>query len=190
MKNCDDFQKRQHCHQQMNFQNKNTHWQIFWQIENQIDNEKFFQICNMNHFDIFASTIKFDILRFFMIIVTLKNFEYHQIDVNNTFIEFFFKKKIYMKSSLNVNIAFRSILLIKRNLYDFKQIAKNWHEKWIKILFKLNLMQIFADLCFLLHFEKNIILLIYVNDVNIATKSIKQMNSFKKNSNKHLKSKI
>ena len=49
----------------------------------------------MNYFNRFAIKIKFDILNFFMIIVTLKVFEYHQINVNNTFAEFFFKKKLH-----------------------------------------------------------------------------------------------
>ena len=53
----------------------------------------FFQICETDYFDIFASTIKFDILRLFMIMMTLKNLKCHQIDVNNFFIESFLKKK-------------------------------------------------------------------------------------------------
>ena len=153
---------------------------FFDKLKIRLMTNNFFQICDVNYSDTFASTIKFDILRFFMMIVTMNNFECHQIDVNNAFIKFFFKKKIYMKSSSNVNIASKQILIIKRNLYDFKQIANNWHEKCIKILFKLNFVQIFADSCLLRHFEKNIVLLIYVNDMNIAIKSMKQMNWFKK----------
>lgn len=97
----------------------------------------FSQVCETDYFDIFASTLRFDILRLFMIIVALKDLKYYQIDINNAFIELFLKEKIYIKSSPNVNISFGQVLLIKQSLYGLKQTAKNWHKKCINALLKL-----------------------------------------------------
>ena len=100
--------------------------------------------------------------------------------MNNVFIESFFKKKIYMKSSSNVDITSNQMLLIKRSLYKLKQIVKDWHEKCIKTLIKLDFVQIFADSCLLRHSKRDIILFVYVDDVNIVARSMHQVNWFKK----------
>ena len=85
----------------------------------------FSQVCGVDYSDTFASTIRFDILRLFMIIVALKDLKCHQIDVNNAFTEFFLKKKIYMQPFSDVNVSLDQVLLIKRNLYDLKQTARD-----------------------------------------------------------------
>lgn len=54
--------------------------------------EKFSQVKNMNYEQTFASTIKFNILRFFLIIVALHDLECYQVNVNNVFIENIFRK--------------------------------------------------------------------------------------------------
>ena len=54
--------------------------------------KEFSQMYNIDYTNTFASIVKFDILRLFLIIVTLKDLKYHQMNVNNAFIESFFKK--------------------------------------------------------------------------------------------------
>ena len=82
--------------------------------------KEFSQMYNIDYTNIFASIVKFDILRLFLIIVTLKNLKYHQMNVNNVFIESFLKKMIYMKSSSNVKLFSNQTFFIRRNLYDLK----------------------------------------------------------------------
>ena len=64
----------------------------------------FSQMFEVNFINIFASIVKFDTLRLFLVIIALKDLECHQMNVNNAFINFFLKKIIYMKFSLNVNL--------------------------------------------------------------------------------------
>ena len=82
--------------------------------------KEFLQMFEINYIDIFVSTMKFDTLRLFLVFVTLKNLKCHQMNVNNVFIEFFFKKIIYMKFSLEINLFSRQMFLIRRNLYELK----------------------------------------------------------------------
>ena len=82
--------------------------------------KRFSQTYDINYTNIFVSIVKFDILRLFLIIITLKNSKYHQVNVNNAFIESFLKKMIYMKSSSNVKLSSNQALFIRRNLYDLK----------------------------------------------------------------------
>ena len=86
---------------------------------------KFSQMYDIDYTNIFASIVKFDILRLFLIIITLKDLKCHQMNVNNAFIESFLKKMIYMKSSSNVKLLLNQVLLIRRSLYDLKQTVRN-----------------------------------------------------------------
>ena len=85
----------------------------------------FSQIYEINYTNIFVSTVKFDTLRLFFVVVILKNLEYHQMNVNNIFTKSFLKKIIYMKFSSNVDLSFEQALLIRRNFYELKQTTRN-----------------------------------------------------------------
>ena len=85
----------------------------------------FSQIYEIDYTNIFASIVKFDTLRLFLIVVTLKDLECHQMNVNNAFTKSFLKKIIYMKSSSDVDLFSEQILLIRRNLYELKQTIRN-----------------------------------------------------------------
>ena len=64
--------------------------------------------------------MRFVILRMFFVIVTLENLKYHQMNINNVFIEFFLKKIIYIILSFDVNVVSERVLCILRSLYDLK----------------------------------------------------------------------
>ena len=132
--------------------------------------KEFSQMYDINYTNIFVSIVKFDILRLFLIIITLKDLKYHQVNVNNVFIESFLKKMIYIKSSLNVKLFLNQVFLIRRNLYDLKQIIKNWHERCVHELRKLKFKQILINSCMLRNKKRNIILLLYVDDILIIVK--------------------
>ena len=139
----------------------------------------FSQMYEIDYTDIFASTVKFDTLRLFLVVVILKNLECHQMNVNNAFTESFLKKIIYMKFSSNVDLFSEQALLIRRSLYELKQTTRNWHERCVKKLLKMNFEQTAADFCMLRHKERNITLLVYVDDVCVVVKSLEHINWFK-----------
>ena len=85
----------------------------------------FSQMYEVDYTDIFASIVKFDILRLFLVVVILKNFECHQMNVNNAFTESFLKKIIYMKFSSDVDLFFEQAFLIRRSFYELKQTTRD-----------------------------------------------------------------
>ena len=123
--------------------------------------------------------VKFDTFRLFLVIVTLEDLKCYQVDVNNAFTKSFLKKVIYMKSSLDVDLRLEQTLLIRRSLYELKQATRNWHERCVKKLFKLSFEQCVANFCMLRHKERNIILLIYVDDICIVAFALHQVQWFK-----------
>ena len=74
-----------------------------------------------------------------------------------------FKKKIYMKVFFKIILASNEIFQIRRNFYELKQIVKNWHEKYVQKLKKLNFEQMLLNLCFFRHSTKKIVFFVYVN---------------------------
>ena len=135
----------------------------------------FSQMFEVDYTDTFAPTVKFDILRLFLVIVALEDLECHQVNVNNAFTESFLKEVIYMKPPPGVDLSSGQALLIRRSLYELKQAARDWHERCVKELRKLEFEQTSADSCMLRHLKRNITLLIYVDDICIAASSKKQV---------------
>ena len=140
----------------------------------------FSQVWGVDYTDTFAPTFKFDTLRLFLIIVALEDLECHQVDVNNAFTESFLKEKIYMRAPPGVTLAPGEVLQIRRSLYGLKQAARDWHEKCVAELKKLGFQQMPSDPCLLRHPTRNIVLLVYVDDVGIGARSLDQVEWFKK----------
>ena len=72
----------------------------------------FSQMHSIDYEDIFAPTVKFDILCIFLTLVALENLECHQVDVNNAFTEFFLKETIYMAPPSGVEVTLSCALHI------------------------------------------------------------------------------
>jgi len=139
----------------------------------------FSQTYDVDYENIFVLTVKFNTLWVFLAIITLKNLECHQVNVNNVFTEFFLKKTIYMTSSSEVNIASNCVLCILCSLYGLKQVAWDWHEQCVIKLLKLSFHQSKTDLCLLLHSIKRIMLLLYVNNIVVTSANLLHILWFK-----------
>ena len=67
---------------------------------------------DIDYKDIFTLIIKFNTFRIFITLTIIKDLKCYQIDVNNAFIEFFLKEKIYISSFVNITITFNHIFRI------------------------------------------------------------------------------
>ena len=135
---------------------------------------------NIDYENIFAPTVKFNTLHVFLTLVALENLKCHQMDVNNAFTEFFLKKTIYMTSLSDIEVASNCALCIMWSLYELKQVTRDWHEWCVAELVKIEFHQSDADLCLLLHSQKNIMLLLYVDDIVIVFTATSAVTWFKK----------
>jgi len=140
----------------------------------------FSQMHGIDYEDTFAPTVKFDTLRIFMALTALENLECHQVDVNNAFTESFLKEEIYMSPPAGVTIAPGRVLRVLRSLYGLKQAARDWYESCVKELKKLGFHQCPADPCLLLmHSDRSLMLLLYVDDISISGRSLADIDWFK-----------
>ena len=139
----------------------------------------FSQRYGVDYEDTFAPTMRHDTLRMFLAVVTMLNLECHQVDVNNAFTESYLNEKIYMAPPPGVDVSPGQALEIKRSLYGLKQAARDWNKNCISRLKELGFTQSEADPCLLTHTERQIILLVYVDDIPFAAPSIDDINWFK-----------
>ena len=139
----------------------------------------FSQVQGIDFEQTFAPTVKFDSLRLFLAIVAVRNIDCHQVDVNNAFTESVLKEKIFIAAPEGVDCPRGKVLRVLRSLYSLKQAARDWHEKLIKALLGIGFRQYTANPCFLIHDERGILLLVYVDDICVATDLITQVNWFK-----------
>ena len=140
---------------------------------------EFSQMHSINYEDIFVSTVKFDTLCMFLVLIALENLKCHQVNVNNAFTESFLKKIIYMTSSSDVDVTSDHALHILCSLYSLKQTARNWHKQCVTELVKMEFHQSDVNPCLLLHSQKHIMLLLYVDDIVIVSAAISAVIWFK-----------
>ena len=92
-----------------------------------------------------------------------------------------------MKFSFDVDLSFEQALLIRRNLYELKQIVRNWHQRCVKMLLKMSFEQIAIDSCMFRHKKRKIIFLLYVDNIFVVVKSLEQIKWFKNEFQKKFK---
>ena len=129
--------------------------------------------------DTFAPTLRHDTLRLFFAVVCLEDLECHQVDVNNAFTESMLKETIYMKAPLGVKLPPGQAFHLLRSLYGLKQAARDWNQYLIRELIKLGFIQSEGDPCLLIHPQKRMIVLCYVDDIAFAAKTIDDIRWFK-----------
>ena len=130
----------------------------------------FSQVYSVDFEGTFASTFQFDTLCLFLAIIALKDLECHMININNAFTELILKEDIYMAPLSGVDISSGKAFWVLQSLYGLKQAARDWHEKCITEMIKLSFQQCAADPCLLIHYQKGIMVLLYVDDILIASK--------------------
>ena len=149
-------------------------------LKTRVVTRDFSQMHNIDYENIFASTVKFNTLHIFLTLVALENLKCHQMNVNNAFTEFFLKKIIYMTSLSDIEVASDCALCIMWSLYELKQAVKDWHKWCVAELVKIEFYQSDVNLCLLLYSQKNIMLLLYVDDIVVVFTAISAVTWFKK----------
>lgn len=128
----------------------------------------------------FAPTVRHDTIRVFMAAVCEHDLELHQVDVNNAFTESTLQEDIFMIPPPGVEVPPNMVFKILRSLYGLKQAARDWNKLCVSELEKMGFRQSEVDPCLLIHKERKIIILTYVDDIPIAAPKLADVLWFKK----------
>ena len=101
------------------------------------------------------------------------------MDINNAFIESVLEENIYMKALLDVNIPLGMVLHLRKSLYSLKQAARDWNQLYTLELREMGFISSNSDPCLFVNPQSKLMVLVYVDDITIAGKNLKDIQWFK-----------
>ena len=132
----------------------------------------------------FAPVAAYNSLRLFMTILASLDYEIHTVDVKTAFLHSVLKEEIYIDipdGYPNAN-ALRSqgkVLKLLKCLYGLKQSPREWNNDLDQFLRSLKFEPCQSEPCVYVNVQSSQYLLVYVDDIIIGTKTLREMSILK-----------
>jgi hypothetical protein len=127
---------------------------------------EFEQIERLNYTKTFVSMIKSMSYKTMYVITVVNDWKIEQMNVKTTFLYDKILENVYVVQFTNFEKNVNQICKLNKALYDLKQSSKIWFETLIKFLFFLNYVSF--DVEFNVFMRDDIMIVIYVNDLNFT----------------------
>eukprot|EP00253_Pinus_taeda_P010898 PITA_10898 len=144
----------------------------------------FSQKASIDFHEIFSPVVKIVSIRIVLALVALLELELQQLDVKTAFLHGDLDEEIYMEQlegfvqHCNEKFVYR----LKKSLYGLKQSPRQWYKKFDSFLLSQKYVRSEYDHCVYFKQFNNgilIILVLYVDDMLLASKSIEEINRLK-----------
>ncbi|KAL9252624.1 Retrovirus-related Pol polyprotein from transposon TNT 1-94-like protein [Drosera capensis] len=126
--------------------------------------------------DTFSPVLSKDSLRIIMILVAHFDLELHQMDVKTTFLNGDIEEKIYMQQSENFvsGDPKKMVCKLKKSIYGLKQASRQWYHQFHNVITFFGFEPNIANHCIYHKFtgSKHIFLVLYVDDILLASNDI------------------
>jgi transposase InsO family protein len=132
--------------------------------------------------EVFAPVSKHTTLRALLAIAAEQDLELHQLDIKTAFLNGELEEQVYMKQPPGYEDGTGKICHLKKTLYGLRQAPRQWHLKLVEILHKMGAQASDADpgLYVLVAQEATVFLLIWVDDILLASSSLAAISLAKK----------
>ncbi|CAK9816176.1 Copia protein [Anthophora plagiata] len=131
----------------------------------------------------FAPVARITSFRFIIAFANQNNLLLHHMDVKTAFLNGELKEEIYMKVPQGIESKIDQVCKLNKALYGLKQAARCWYEVFDKSLKDKGFKNSAVDRCIYIlengNILKNIYVVLYVDDLVIATANSETMESFK-----------
>ena len=134
--------------------------------------------------EIFSPVVKYKTIRIILALVTFYDLELEQLDVKTAFLYGDLDETIYMSQPEGfISKANPShVCLLKKSLYGLKQAPRQWYKRFDTFITSLGFCKSNYDSCFYFNnniVEKSVYLLLYVDDMLIASKDMSRVRDLK-----------
>jgi len=140
------------------------------------------QIEGLDYFDTFSSVAKVTTVRLVIALASINHWFLHQLGVNNAFLHGDLHEDVYMTVPPGVSTSKpNQICKLSKSLYGLKQASRKWYEKLTGMLINNGYQQTTSNASL---FTKKAsdsftILLVYVDDINLASDSLTEITFIK-----------
>jgi hypothetical protein len=138
----------------------------------------------IDYSDIFSPVVKLTTIRSVLSIVAAEGLHLEQLDVKTAFLHGDLEEEIYMQQPNGFSMKGKENLVckLKKSLYGLKQAPRQWYKKFDGFMQKNGYYKCNADhCCYFKRFESSyIILLLYVDDMLVASSDMDEIKKLKK----------
>jgi hypothetical protein len=141
----------------------------------------FAQIEGVDFTEKFAPVVKHIALRTFLALTNNFHMEIHQMDVNNAFLYGDCEDETYMKVPDGLDVSDNLVCKLKKSIYGLKTAPLQWNKKLHDTLTSIGFNRTGTDHCIYVKSEnsKLEIIVVYVDDIAIATQNMEDMMKYK-----------
>lgn len=144
----------------------------------------FSQIEGIDYQEVFAPVVKHVSIRILMSLVVKEDMELEQMDVKTAFLHGELDQPLFMEQpeGFEVNPDKDQVCLLKKSLYGLKQAPRQWNKRFNAFMIDQRFTRSIADSCVYVKEASNeeyVYLLLYVDDMLIAAKSMTEIKKIK-----------
>jgi len=145
------------------------------------------QIEGIDYLETCSPVAKMTIIRLFLSLASIYNWELKQLDINNVFLHGELKEDVYMVAPPGLaSIEPRQVCKLKKALYGLKQVGREWFAKLSSFFISVGYTQPMKDYSLFINSSEGsfIALLVYVDDIILAKNDKEEINWVKEALNK------
>jgi hypothetical protein len=136
----------------------------------------------IDYHETFAPVAKMTTVRALLSLAAANDWEIHQMDVNTAFLYGDLAEEIYMEQPEGFENG-TGVCRLRKSLYGLKQAPKVWNGKLDSFLKRLGFQRSPEDHCLYWHSERNVVILVYVDDILICTPNADELVALKQQFN-------
>ena len=128
-----------------------------------------------DYIDTFAPVVKMTTIRIMLILANKWNWFIHQMDVKTAFLNGNLGEDLYMK----LHVDKIKYCKLNKSIYGLKQASRCWYLKFKSVMERLSFKNLLNDYCLFVSKDKDIFVILYVDDILIFGSTIQNINQFK-----------